>query len=183
MIFLALSLLTGVLYPLLVTVIAQGLFPRQATGSLLFQDGKPCGSTLVGQPFSDPKYFWGRPSATSSFPYNASASSGSNIGPTNGILRQQVLERIEVFHKFDLANRSPLPVDLVTSSASGLDPHISIAGAKYQVHRIARLRDIPEDQLVELVDKHKQDRFLGVIGEPVVNVLALNMELDQLDKK
>jgi K+-transporting ATPase ATPase C chain len=174
----ALTLITGLLYPLVVTGIAQVLFPRQANGSLILIDGKPVGSSLIGQPFDAPKYFWGRPSATSPFPYNAAASSGSNLGPTNDALIKVVQARIDVLKTADPDNPLPIPVDLVTASASGLDPHISPAAAEYQIRRIARVRGLDETVVQRLVVQHSEGRQLGVLGEPRVNVLTLNLALD-----
>lgn len=168
------TLVTGVAYPLLVTAIAQVLFKDAANGSLIIRDGKVLGSSLIGQPFSDPKYFWGRPSATSPMPYNGAASSGSNQGPTNPALHDAVKERIALFGK------RPVPADLVTASGSGLDPHISPAAAEYQIERVAKTRNVPEQKLRELVARHTEDRQLGVLGEPRVNVLRLNLALDTL---
>jgi len=174
----ALTLLTGFLYPLVVTGIAQVLFPRQANGSLILIDGKPVGSSLIGQPFDAPKYFWCRPSATSPFPYNAAASSGSNLGPTNDVLIKAVQARIDALKTADPDNPLPLPVDLVTASGSGLDPHISPASAAYQVRRVARTRGMEEAVVRQLVSQHTEGRQLGILGEPRVNVLALNLALD-----
>jgi K+-transporting ATPase ATPase C chain len=173
-----LSVLTGILYPLGITGLAQVLFPRQANGSLILKEGKPIGTALIGQPFDDPKYFWSRLSATSPQPYNASNSSGSNLGPTNPALLQEIQGRIDALHKADPDNHEPIPVDLVTSSSSGLDPHISPAAAYYQVKRVAKVRGVPEQSVRELVDHHTTGRFLGVLGEPAVNVLELNLDLD-----
>ena len=170
--FALLSVITGLAYPLLVTGIAQAVFPAQAGGSLIVQDGKPVGSSLIGQNFSNPNNFWGRPSATGPYPYNAGASSGSNQGPTNPALVQAVTDRIAALRTADPGNTAPVPVDLVTASASGLDPHISPAAAAYQVPRIARLRAVQA-----LVTQHTQAPLWGVLGEPVVNVLALNLAL------
>jgi K+-transporting ATPase ATPase C chain len=180
---LVLSVLTGILYPLAMTALSQVLFPKQANGSVILQDGKAFGSTLIGQPFDDPRYFWSRLSATGPTAYNASNSSGSNLGPTNPALLQEVQGRIDALHKADPGNREPIPVDLVTSSASGLDPHITPAAALYQVRRISKVRAIPENVLQDLVQKHTQNRFLGLLGEPGVNVLELNMALDALSHK
>ncbi len=173
-----LSVLTGVLYPLGITGLAQVLFPRQANGSLILKEGKPIGTALIGQPFDDPKYFWSRLSATSPQPYNASNSSGSNLGPTNPALLQEIQGRIDALRKADPDNHEPIPVDLVTSSASGLDPHISPAAAYYQVKRVAKVRGVSEQSVRELVDRHTTGRFLGLLGEPAVNVLELNLDLD-----
>jgi K+-transporting ATPase ATPase C chain len=175
---LLLTLITGVAYPLLVTGIAQTLFPFQANGSLIVKDGKVLGSALIGQPFDDPKYFWGRPSATSPFAYNAGASSGSNLSPTSENLVKAVQERVSTLREADPGNTAPVPVDLVTASGSGLDPHISPAAALYQVPRVARVRKLAPEAVRALVDKHTESRFLGVLGEPRVNVLTLNLALD-----
>jgi K+-transporting ATPase ATPase C chain len=177
-----LTVLTGGVYPLLVTGIAQGLFPHQANGSLIEQNGKVVGSELIGQPFSDPKYFWGRPSATGPLPYNASASSGSNLGPLNPALKDAIKARIDALKASDPANTAPIPVDLVTASGSGLDPHISPAAARWQAPRIARLRGLSEAEVSKLIDAHTQGRQLSLLGEPRVNVLALNLSLDHLGK-
>jgi potassium-transporting ATPase KdpC subunit len=173
-----LTLLTGVAYPLVVTGIAQAAFPRQANGSLIVKDGKAVGSTLIGQPFDDPKYFWSRPSATGPAPYNAQASTGSNLGPTNPALTDAVKQRIDALQKADPDNHDPVPVDLVTASGSGLDPHISPAAAAFQVRRVARTRGLAEDRVRALVAEHTDGRQLGVLGEPGVNVLELNLALD-----
>ncbi|MDP1768007.1 MAG: potassium-transporting ATPase subunit KdpC [Nitrospirota bacterium] len=178
LILMALTLITGFLYPLVITGVAQVLFPRQANGSLILIAGKPVGSSLIGQPFDAPKYFWGRPSATAPFPYNADASSGSNLGPTNDALMKAVQTRIDALKAVDPDNSLPLPVDLVTASGSGLDPHISPASAAYQVARVARVRGMEEGVVLRLVSQHTEGRQLGILGEPRVNVLALNLALD-----
>lgn len=172
--------ITGIAYPLLVTGIAQTVFPVQANGSLIVQDGKPLGSALIGQPFGDPKHFWGRPSATVPMPYNAGASSGSNQGPTNPALKDAVAARIQALRAADPNSKPPVPADLVTASASGLDPHISPAAAEYQVERVAKARKLPVEKLRELIQGHTEGRQLGVLGEPRVNVLRLNLALDRL---
>jgi K+-transporting ATPase ATPase C chain len=174
---LALTVLTGILYPLLVTGIAQGLFPDAANGSLIEQNGNLAGSAMIGQPFSDPKYFWGRPSATGPTPYNAAASSGSNQGPLNPALEDAVKTRIAALKAADPSQTEPIPVDLVTASASGLDPHISPAAAAWQAPRIARLRGLPLDVVGGLIAQHTQGRQFGVLGEARVNVLQLNLAL------
>ena len=175
---LAMTVLLGLLWPFAFTAVAQLLFPKQANGSLIYKDGKPIGSHLIGQPFDDPKYFWSRLSATSPAPYNAGNSSGSNLGPTNPALFQEIQARIDALHKADPDNNAPIPVDLVTSSGSGLDPHISPAAALYQIKRVARVRGVSEASLQGLIQKHTQGRFLGILGEPGVNVLELNLDLD-----
>jgi potassium-transporting ATPase KdpC subunit len=172
------TLLTGLLYPLAVTGIAQLVFPRQANGSLILRNGRIAGSALIGQQFDDPKYFWGRLSATGPYPYNAAASSGSNLGPTNPALLDEARARIAALQAADPANTRPIPVDLVTSSGSGLDPHISLAAALYQLPRVARLRGLSESAVRLLVDQYTQGRTLGFLGEPRVNVLELNLALD-----
>lgn len=175
------TLVTGVAYPLAVTGVAQAIFPAQANGSLVEVDGRVVGSSLMGQPFDDPRYFWGRPSATGPSPYNASASTGSNLGPTNPALATAVRERVAALRAADPEQASmPIPVDLVTASGSGLDPHVSPAAALYQVHRVARVRGVPEDRVRALVEAHVEVRTLGVLGEPRVNVLRLNLALDEL---
>jgi potassium-transporting ATPase KdpC subunit len=177
------TVITGVIYPLIVTGIAQLLFPHQANGSLIIDNGKTVGSSLVGQSFSSPKYFWARPSATSPIGYNAASSSGSNLGPLNPVLIENVKARIEQLKKADAASKQLVPVDLVTASGSGLDPDISPASAEYQVSRIAKVRNIDEIEIRELVVKLTKSRQLGILGEPRVNVLELNLSLDDLQKK
>jgi K+-transporting ATPase ATPase C chain len=172
------TLITGVAYPLVVTGIAQVIFPSQANGSLIVKDGKVVGSALIGQVFDEPKYFWGRPSATSPFGYNAASSSGSNLSPTNPDLVKAVQERVAALRAADPGNAAPVPVDLVTASGSGLDPHISPAAALYQVSRVARERRLAPDAVRALVERHTEGRFLGLLGEARVNVLALNLALD-----
>jgi K+-transporting ATPase KdpC subunit len=172
-----LTVLTGVIYPLTVTGIAQALFHHRANGSLITDNGVAIGSELIGQPFSDPRYFWGRLSATD---YDAAASSGSNYGPTNPALLEAIQARIDALRAVDPANEEPIPVDLVTASGSGLDPHISIAAAKYQIPRVARYRGLGEDEVSALVDRFTQSRQFGILGEPRVNVLKLNLALDEL---
>ena len=172
------TLITGGIYPALVTGLSQLLFPYQANGSLIVQNGKIVGSELIGQPFADPAYFWGRPSATGPFPYNAGASSGSNQGPTNPALLEAVKGRIEALKQVDPDNSAPIPVDLVTASGSGLDPHISPAAAFYQVARVAKARGLPTEQVKNLVVENIEDRQWGFLGEPRVNVLKLNLALD-----
>ena len=173
------TVLFGLVYPLAITGIAQVIFPRQADGSLIVANGRVAGSTLIGQPFSDPKYFWGRLSATSPYPYNAASSSGSNLGPTNQALLDAVKQRIDDLRKADPGNTAPIPVDLVTASASGLDPHISPAAAAYQAVRVARVRRLPADTVDRLIRLHTEGRQFGILGEPRVNVLELNRALDQ----
>lgn len=175
-----LSAITGVVYPLAVTGIAQRLFPQAAGGSLILKDGKPVGSELIGQNFTDPKYFWGRPSATGPQPNNASASSGSNQGPLNPALTDAVKGRIEALKAADADNKLPVPVDLVSASASGLDPHISPAAAAYQIERVARARQLDAAAVRALVDRYTEDRQFGLFGEPRVHVLKLNLALDAM---
>jgi K+-transporting ATPase ATPase C chain len=181
---LLLTLITGVIYPLVVTGIAQVAFPSQANGSLIIKDGKAIGSELIGQSFDAPKYFWGRLSATGTFPYNAfnaenlTASSGSNYGPLNPALIQMVQARIDALKAADPANTAPIPVDLVTASGSGLDPHISVAAALYQISRVAKARGMSQDAVRALVDTYTEGRQFGFLGEPRVNVLELNLALD-----
>ncbi|HSW05706.1 potassium-transporting ATPase subunit KdpC [Aquabacterium sp.] len=176
--FAVLTALTGAVYPLVVTGIVQAAFPEQAAGSLILRDGKPVGSSLIGQNFSDPKYIWGRPSATAPMPNNASASSGSNQGPLNPALADAVKGRIAALRAADPGNAAPVPVDLVTASASGLDPHLSVAGALYQAARVAQARKLPLPQVQQLIDRHTEGRLFGLLGEPRVNVLQLNLALD-----
>ncbi len=176
---LVLTVVTGIIYPLAVTGVAQIVFNHQANGSPVLKDGKIVGSQLVGQYFDDPKYFWGRPSGTSPA-YNASASSGSNLGPTNKALIDAVKSRVEALQTADPGNRAPVPADLVTASGSGLDPQISPEAARYQITRIAKSRGLPETELVKLVAQTTEGRFLGIWGQPRVNVLKLNLALDQL---
>ena len=175
---LLLTIFTGVVYPLVVTGIAQAIFPHQANGSVITMNGKAVGSKLIGQQFDDPKYFWGRLSATSLYPYNGGSSSGSNLGQNNPDLMKAVQARIDALHAADPANTEKIPGDLVTSSGSGLDPHISIAAAEYQVPRIARTRGLDISAVNELISQNTQGRWLGVFGEPVVNVFKLNLALD-----
>jgi K+-transporting ATPase ATPase C chain len=175
----AMTVITGAAYPLLVTGIAQGLMPEQAGGSLFKTDGQLRGSRLIGQGFADPGHFWSRPSATSPQAYNAASSSGSNQGPTNQALFDAVTDRIKALREADPGNRAPVPVDLVTASASGLDPHISPAAAEYQVERVARVRKLDAAKVRELVAQATEGRQFGVLGEPGVNVLALNLALDR----
>ena len=176
--FAVLTALTGVAYPLVVTGIGQVAFPEQAAGSLILRDGKPVGSSLIGQNFSDPKYVWGRPSATGPMPNNASASSGSNQGPLSPALTDAVKGRIEALRAADPGNMAPVPVDLVTASGSGLDPHISVAGAQFQAARVAKARNLPLPQVQQIIEKHTEGRLFGILGEPRVNVLQLNLALD-----
>ncbi|GLQ86547.1 potassium-transporting ATPase subunit KdpC [Dyella flagellata] len=180
---LVMTVITGIAYPLVATGVAQVLFPHQANGSLIEQNGKPIGSELIGQSFDDPKYFWGRPSATAPQPYNGTASNGSNLGPSNTALRDAVQQRIDALRKADPGNTAPVPADLVTASGSGLDPDISPAGAQYQVARVARVRHLDTAQVQGLVAKYTQGRQLGLLGEPRVNVLQLNLALDGLQNK
>jgi K+-transporting ATPase ATPase C chain len=182
--FTLLTLITGVIYPLVVTCIAQIAFPYQANGSIIIIDGKAYGSELIGQQFGDPKYFWGRLSATGDFPYNTfnadtlTGSSGSNYGPLNPALLDAVKARVDALRAADPGNTAPIPVDLVTASASGLDPHISVAAALYQLPRVARVRGMDEEAVRALIDKYTEGRQFGILGEPRVNVLELNLALD-----
>ena len=183
-IFLAVfTVITGFLYPVLVTLVGQVLFPYQAGGSLIQVKGQTVGSELIGQPFSDPKYFWSRPSATSPYGYNAASSSGSNLGPTNQALLDAVKGRVDALRKADPGNQAPVPMDLVTTSASGLDPHISPAAAQYQASRVAKARGLDLKSVVDLIAQNTEGRFLGFIGDPTVNVLKLNLALDALASK
>lgn len=174
------TVITGLVYPLVVTGVAQALFSHQANGSVLVEQGQAVGSELIGQPFDDPRYFWGRPSATSPVAYNAAASSGSNLGPSNPALEQQIEARMAALRGADPGNTSPIPVDLVTASASGLDPHISVAAALYQVPRVARERGMTKGDVETLVQQATTGRQLGLLGEPRVNVLRLNLALDRV---
>lgn len=177
------TIICGIVYPVLVTGIAQALFPSQAEGSLLRdEDGNVIGSALIGQSFSDPGYVWGRPSVTAPAPYNAAASTGSNLGNGAPALLDSVNARIEALQKADPGNKAPIPVDLVTASASGLDPHISVAAAEYQLPRIAKARGIKAEVLREVIARHTTPRFQGILGEPVVNVLEINSELHRMQK-
>jgi len=173
-----LTLLTGLLYPAVITAAAQLFFPGKANGSLILRDGKAVGSELIGQDFSSPRYFWGRPSATAPFPCNADASGGSNLGPSNPALVDAVKARVEALRRADPANISLIPIDLVTASGSGLDPHISPAAAIYQVSRVARARGLPEAEVREMVKRRIEERLWSIWGEPRVNVLLLNLDLD-----
>ena len=178
MMLLLMTLITGVLYPLAATGLAQVIFPGQANGSLIERNGKPVGSALIGQSFTDAKYFWGRPSATSPNPNNAASSSGSNTGPTNPALIDAIKQRIDALHAVDPGNKAPVPVDLITASGSGLDPDISPAAAQYQLARVAQARKLSVSQVQALVDQSTSGRTLGILGEPRVNVLKLNLALD-----
>lgn len=179
-VFLVLSLITGIAYPLLVTGVAKVAMPFQAGGSIVETNGKAFGSLLIGQSFSDPKHFWSRPSATSPGPNNATASGGSNLGPSNPALVEAVKGRVEALRAADPGNAAPVPVDLVTASASGLDPEISVAAARYQAARVARARGIPAERVNALIDEHAKGQILGFLGEPRINVLQLNMALESL---
>jgi potassium-transporting ATPase KdpC subunit len=198
--FFLLAVITGLIYPFAITGVAQVVFPWQANGSLLYRNGQPIGSALIGQPIDDPKYFWGRISATSPFPYNAASSSGSNYGPLSSALTDEVKAQVDALKAADAGSNGPaplnpatssgsgpdlksdpsIPVDLVTSSGSGLDPHISVAAALYQAPRVARARDLSEDQVRTLVQQHTEGRTFTILGEPRVNVLELNLALDAL---
>lgn len=177
-IFVVLSAVTGLLYPGVITGISRAVFPHEAAGSLIVKDGRVIGSELIGQPFSDPKYFWGRLSATAPMPYNAAASGGSNLGPSNPALTDAARARIDALREADPGNKAPVPVDLVTASGSGLDPQISPAAAQYQAVRVARLRGLPLERVEALVAANTEKPLLAVMGDPVVNVLQLNLALD-----
>jgi potassium-transporting ATPase KdpC subunit len=177
--FLVMTAITGIIYPFVVTGIGRALFPAQAGGSLVMHEGKAIGSRLIGQPFSDPKYFWSRPSATTPQPYNGTGSTGSNLGPLNPALTDGIKARIDALHAADPTNKAPIPVDLVTASGSGLDPDISLAAADYQAPRIARVRGLSLDAVKDLIAAHAKGRVLGLFGEPRVNVLELNLSLDR----
>lgn len=183
MLLLLMTLLTGVLYPLVVTAIGQALFPSRVNGSIMERNGKAVGSRLIGQAFASPGYFWSRPSATTPFPYNASSSMGSNYGPLNPAFLKSVKDRVDLLHAADPENSQPVPVDLVTASASGLDPHISIAAAMYQVHRVSRARNLPEAKVRALVNQYTDPRDLALLGEPGVNVVRLNLALDESSRE
>jgi K+-transporting ATPase ATPase C chain len=176
-----LTLLTGLLYPLVVTGLAQAVFPTQANGSLIERNGRVVGSALIGQPFDDPRYFWGRPSATSPFPYNAASSSGSNLGPSNPALTDAVQARVAALRAADPGNTAPVPADLVTASGSGLDPHISVAAALYQAPRVARVRGLDAAVVDQLIERNTEGPQFGLLGEPRVNVLKLNLALDGVE--
>jgi potassium-transporting ATPase KdpC subunit len=178
--FAALTVITGIVYPVVVTAIGQAVFPHQANGSIIEKDGKPVGSELIGQQFDAPQYFWGRLSATTPNPYNAQNSSGSNLGPTNPALADEVKGRLQALHDADPTNTAPVPVDLVTSSGSGLDPEITPAAAAYQAARVAKARGLTRDAVDQLIAQNTAGRQLGVLGESRVNVLKLNLALDQL---
>jgi len=173
------TILTGIIYPVVVTGISQVVFAHQANGSIITKNGKAVGSSLLGQEFGDPKYFWGRLSATTPYPYNGGSSSASNLGPNNPDLMKAVQARIQALRSADPGNEARIPVDLVTASGSGLDPHISPAAAEYQLHRVAKIRGIDQAKIRALIERHTQGRWIGLIGEPVVNVLELNLALDR----
>ena len=178
--FLLLTVLTGFIYPLVVTGVAQLLFPARAAGSIVTRDGHAVGSRLIGQSFGDPKYFWSRPSATTPQPYNGTASTGSNLGPLNPALREAVRSRVAALRAADPGNSAPVPIDLATASGSGLDPEISLAAANYQAARVARARGLAPERVQALIAQHTEGTLLGVLGEPRVNVLELNLALDAL---
>ncbi len=180
--FVLLSAITGVVYPLAVTGVAKLAFPHQAAGSLIERDGKLVGSSLIGQNFTDPKYFWGRLSATTPIPYNGAGSGGSNLGPLNPALIDAVKSRIDALRAADPGNTAPVPVDLVTASGSGLDPHISVAASEYQAARVARVRGLAPEVVQAAIARHTEGRWLGLLGEPRVNVLELNLDLDRLPR-
>jgi K+-transporting ATPase ATPase C chain len=177
---LLLTLLTGLVYPLIVTALAQLAFPARAAGSLVLRDGRPVGAALIGQSFASPGYFWGRPSATTPQPYNGTASNASNLGPLNPALTEAVTARVAALRAADPDNHAAVPIDLVTASASGLDPEESLAAARYQAARVARARGLPQARVEALIAAHTEGRLLGVLGEPRVNVLELNLALDAL---
>jgi potassium-transporting ATPase KdpC subunit len=177
---LLMTLLTGLVYPLIVTAFAQLAFPARAAGSLVLRDGRPVGAALIGQSFASPGYFWGRPSATTPQPYNGTASNASNLGPLNPALTEAVTARVAALRAADPDNHAAVPVDLVTASASGLDPEESVAAARYQAARVARARGLPQARVQALIAAHTEGRLLGVLGEPRVNVLELNLALDAL---
>jgi len=178
--FVALTFATGIVYPLAVTGVAKAVFPAQAAGSLIVQDGKTVGSTLIGQSFSDPKYFWGRPSATAPMADNAAGSAGSNLGPLNPALTDAIKGRVDALRAADPGNTAPVPVDLVTTSASGIDPEISVAAAQYQAARIARVRHVAPEVIQGVIARHTQGRMFGLLGEARVNVLQMNLELQRV---
>jgi K+-transporting ATPase ATPase C chain len=182
LLFLVLSVLTGIIYPLVITGIAQAVFPRQANGSLIYREGRPVASRLIGQSFTEAKYFWGRPSATSPMPYNAASSGGSNLGPTNPALIKAVQQRIAALKAADPGSEAPIPVDLVTSSGSGLDPHISPAAAQYQVARVAKAQGLDVETVRQAVARHTEGQTLGLLSEPRVHVVELNLDLDSLQR-
>jgi K+-transporting ATPase ATPase C chain len=173
------TILTGIIYPLAVTGIAQVVFPHQANGSIITKNGKAVGSKLIGQQFDDRKYFWGRLSATTPYPYNGGSSTGSNLGPNNPDIIKAVQARIDALRAADPGNGAKIPVDLVTASGSGLDPHISLASVEYQIHRVAKARGLDDTKIRDIVAKNTQGRWIGMIGEPVVNVMELNLALDE----
>ncbi len=175
------TLLTGAIYPLLVTAVSQTIFPHQANGSLIEQDGLVVGSELIGQPFDDPAYFWGRPSLTQPYPYNAAASAGSTVAPSNPALTERIAARISALEAAHPASTQPIPIDLVTASGSGLDPHISLAAVEYQLERVARVRGMDTAVVRQLVTEHTENRVFGLLGEPRVNVFLLNRALNALD--
>ncbi|MDA8156442.1 MAG: potassium-transporting ATPase subunit KdpC [Actinomycetota bacterium] len=177
-----LTIITGIIYPLVITGIAQAVFPARANGSIIVKNGTPVGSEFIGQQFDNPKYFWGRPSATTPYPYNGLSSSGSNMGTNNPALMTAVRARIAALHAADPGNTGKIPVDLVTASASGLDPEISPAAAEYQAARVARVRGLDVSQVNSLIQANTQDRLFGIFGAPRVNVLKLNLAMDELKK-